>query len=317
MRRRWTREEFDETALPKASGTGAPAQLEAHDLQDQPRHRAGLDDGQGPAGRDRAAALDLRPRHRFGGRLPRLRRPQPDARREQLDGLGEARSTSPSTGSTPTTATPATTSVAWTPSATPRADPTLPMWGTGKTEWRGYLTKDQHPHEVNPKHGYFISWNNKPAPGFATDGEYAYSQTYRSVPARPAAEEAARRPPARPGPLRRRARRWRPQPARTSTASPLNDLLVKYVGNRSEPAGVKAMLAQLKSWNAAGSHRHQGQARGRAVRRPRGRRDLRRAGAEPDPRLLRRDLRRRRKRRQSSRPVAPPCPATRRCRCSG
>src|SRR6185312_11238557 len=29
----------------------------------------------------------------------------------------------------------------------------------------------------------------------------------------------------------------------------------KYVGNRSEPAGVKAMLAQLESWNATGSHR--------------------------------------------------------------
>ena len=44
------------------------------------------------------------------------------------------------------------------------------------------------------------------------------------------------------------------------------------------------MLAQLKSWVADRLAPDQGQARGRAVRRPRGGRDLRRAGAEPDPR---------------------------------
>jgi hypothetical protein len=32
-------------------------------------------------------------------------------------------------------------------------------------------------------------------------------------------------------------------------------LILRYVGTRSEPAGVKAMLAQLKAWNATGSHR--------------------------------------------------------------
>ncbi len=48
-----------------------PAQ--AHDLQDQPRHRAGLDHGQGQAGRDRDPAVDVQPRHRLRRRLPRLR----------------------------------------------------------------------------------------------------------------------------------------------------------------------------------------------------------------------------------------------------
>jgi hypothetical protein len=67
------------------------------------------------------------------------------------------------------------------PKRNPHADPTLPTWGTGKAEWRGFLSLKQHPHEVNPEQGFFVSWNNKPAPGFATDGEYANGQTYRSV----------------------------------------------------------------------------------------------------------------------------------------
>ena len=46
---------------------------QAHHLQDAARHRAGLDHGEGPAGRDRDPALDVQPRHRLGRRLPRLR----------------------------------------------------------------------------------------------------------------------------------------------------------------------------------------------------------------------------------------------------
>ena len=141
------------------------------------------------------------------------------------------------------------------PVRNPHADPTLPTWGTGKTEWRGFLSRTQHPHEVNPKQGFFVSWNNKPAPGFATDGEYAYGQTYRSVLLD---QQLKRQLAAHPHDLVTRptwCRRWRRRPARTSTASTLNDLLLKYVGNRTEPAGVKAMLAQLKRWDANGSHR--------------------------------------------------------------
>ena len=89
------------------------------------------------------------------------------------------------------------------PVRNPAADPTLPTWGTGRTEWRGFLTRAQHPHEVNPPRGYFISWNNKPAPGFATDGEYAYSQTYRSVLLEQQLKRQLAAHPARPHPLRR------------------------------------------------------------------------------------------------------------------
>jgi acyl-homoserine lactone acylase PvdQ len=140
------------------------------------------------------------------------------------------------------------------PVRNPAEDPTLPTWGTGKTEWNGYLTKNQHPHEVNPKHGYFISWNNKPSPGFATDGEYPYGQTYRSTLLD---QQLKKQIAAHPKGLMRSdvVKAMETAASQDLDGVTLNSLLLKYVGNRSEPAGVKAMLSQLKAWDATGSHR--------------------------------------------------------------
>ena len=38
--------------------------------------------------------------------------------------------------------------------------------GTGQYDWRGFLSQEQHPHEVAPKSDTFLNWNNKPAPGW-------------------------------------------------------------------------------------------------------------------------------------------------------
>ncbi len=50
-------------------------------------------------------------------------------------------------------------------------DPSLPTLGTGEYDWQGFLSLEQHPHEVGPANGLFLSWNNKPAPewGAASD----------------------------------------------------------------------------------------------------------------------------------------------------
>jgi acyl-homoserine lactone acylase PvdQ len=140
------------------------------------------------------------------------------------------------------------------PVRNPAADPTLPTWGTGQSEWRGYLTKSQHPHEVNPKHGYFTSWNNKPSPGFATDGEYSYSQTYRSVLLD---QQLKKQIAAHPHDLVRSdvVKAMETAASQDLDGVTLDKLLLQYVGSHSEPAGVKAMLAQLKAWDATGSHR--------------------------------------------------------------
>jgi penicillin amidase len=44
------------------------------------------------------------------------------------------------------------------------SDPRLPLVGTGDEEWAGLLPFAVHPREVNPLKGYFVNWNNKPAP---------------------------------------------------------------------------------------------------------------------------------------------------------
>jgi acyl-homoserine lactone acylase PvdQ len=58
----------------------------------------------------------------------------------------------------------------------------LPRWGDAAYDWTGWLPDAAHPQQVNPSRGYFVSWNNKPAPGFsAADGVWGYGTVYRSL----------------------------------------------------------------------------------------------------------------------------------------
>jgi acyl-homoserine lactone acylase PvdQ len=59
-------------------------------------------------------------------------------------------------------------------------NPQLPTLGTGEYDWKGFLSLEQHPHEVDPVKGEFINWNNKPAPGWgAASTEYSYGPIHR------------------------------------------------------------------------------------------------------------------------------------------
>jgi acyl-homoserine lactone acylase PvdQ len=66
----------------------------------------------------------------------------------------------------------------WQTSRTPHrpldVDPRLPTPGTGEYEWNGFLTLAEKPHAVNPKAGYFYSWNGKPTP------DYSFRDNWRS-----------------------------------------------------------------------------------------------------------------------------------------
>lgn len=58
--------------------------------------------------------------------------------------------------------------------------PDLPVWGTGKWEWRGNLSFADTPKDVNPSKGWMTSWNNKHAPGFrAADSRFSYGPVQR------------------------------------------------------------------------------------------------------------------------------------------
>lgn len=59
-------------------------------------------------------------------------------------------------------------------------DPDLPVWGTGRWDWRGSLSFADTPKDVNPKKGWMTSWNNKQAPGFrANDHNFSYGPVQR------------------------------------------------------------------------------------------------------------------------------------------
>jgi acyl-homoserine lactone acylase PvdQ len=59
--------------------------------------------------------------------------------------------------------------------------PDLPSWGESKYDFKGYLSRDEHPHSINPSKGYFVSWNNKPARGWrAADYYTSFGPIHRS-----------------------------------------------------------------------------------------------------------------------------------------
>ena len=139
-------------------------------------------------------------------------------------------------------------------------DPNLPTWGTGQSEWQGWLpAKPQHPQAINPEQGYFISWNNKPAPGFsAADDEYGYGQVHRSLHLE---EQLSDKFAGRP-------KLTRADVVQVMEAAATQDLygtqvvpeLLAYLGNRPQPAGVQAMVAQLRAWAQAGGQRRKASA---------------------------------------------------------
>ena len=134
-------------------------------------------------------------------------------------------------------------------------DPSLPTWGTGNAEWQGYLTPAQHVQETNPAQGFFISWNNKPAPGFAAaDDQYGYGQVYRSIML---VDQLQKQFAANGGKV---TRAQVAQAMETAASQDLDGLTVlplleQYLKGRSEPAGVTAMLNQLQAWIDTGAHR--------------------------------------------------------------
>jgi acyl-homoserine lactone acylase PvdQ len=67
------------------------------------------------------------------------------------------------------------------PKRAPALDRMLPTLGNGEYEWRGFLSRLQHPHDVDPQsNGLLLSWNNKAAPGFMHgDDEHSFSSMQR------------------------------------------------------------------------------------------------------------------------------------------
>ena len=52
------------------------------------------------------------------------------------------------------------------PVRAPGTNPTLPTFGDGRYEWRGFLPASSHPQAVDPAGAELVNWNNLPAPGW-------------------------------------------------------------------------------------------------------------------------------------------------------
>jgi acyl-homoserine lactone acylase PvdQ len=134
-------------------------------------------------------------------------------------------------------------------------DPNLPSWGTGNAEWTGFLPAAQHPQEVNPPQGFFVSWNNKPAPKFsAADEQYGYGPVYRS---QMLVNQLKGQLAAHGG---RVTRVEVVQAMETGATQDLDGVavlpqLLTYLKNRPEPPRIAAMITQLSNWSADGTHR--------------------------------------------------------------
>ncbi len=58
----------------------------------------------------------------------------------------------------------------------------LPRWGDSRYDWNGWLSFDEHLHQIDPPSGYLISWNNKPGAGpVVADDTWDNGSVHRSL----------------------------------------------------------------------------------------------------------------------------------------
>ena len=141
----------------------------------------------------------------------------------------------------------------WYPRRAKGTDPSLPAWGTGEWDWRGRLSYEQLPKQVNPKRGYFTNWNNKQAPGWrAADDNWAFGsqQRVQRLQKRVRAGIKGKRKMTLVG-LTKAMQDAATVDLRGQVSYPL---LRKVIGKRP-PASVAEPLRLLDAWAKAGGHR--------------------------------------------------------------
>ena len=138
--------------------------------------------------------------------------------------------------------------------------PDFPVLGTGKYDWKGfkpatqsatYLPFAKHPQAVDP--AFLVSWNNKPAPGWAAaDDNYAYGPLFRS---RMIADKArAGTKGKRQMTIAELVRAMEEPATQDLRGSQLLPTILDAVGRPKQPALRKA-LGRLRAWHKHGAHR--------------------------------------------------------------
>ncbi len=57
--------------------------------------------------------------------------------------------------------------------------PSLPIWGTGKWEWKGRRSYQEQPTIIDPEQGWVANWNNKPAAGWDNQDGFKWGPIHR------------------------------------------------------------------------------------------------------------------------------------------
>jgi acyl-homoserine lactone acylase PvdQ len=58
-------------------------------------------------------------------------------------------------------------------------DRRLPTLGTGKYEWKGFISQREHPHDTSGPNGLLLNWNNQSAPRFMHGDDEPYGSVQR------------------------------------------------------------------------------------------------------------------------------------------
>jgi acyl-homoserine lactone acylase PvdQ len=128
----------------------------------------------------------------------------------------------------------------------------LPVDGSGKYEWKGYLAASKHPQVVNPASGAIVNWNNKPAKDFpAGDDRFGNEGGIQRVDLLDA--ELARTPKATLAQVLGAANAGATEDVRISQFWPtLKAVLDK---GKAPSAQATQLVAALQKWHDAGGSR--------------------------------------------------------------
>lgn len=128
----------------------------------------------------------------------------------------------------------------------------LPTWGTGEWEFQGRLDWHSQPQGINPSTGYFVSWNNRIAPGWSeADNSWGRGSVHRVDLLRTRADQL----PARATVADVVAVAQDAATADLRGQLVVDDVLAILEGSRAPNAKVEQVRQILTRWSASGAHR--------------------------------------------------------------
>jgi acyl-homoserine lactone acylase PvdQ len=150
----------------------------------------------------------------------------------------------------------------WFPRHARGTNPDLPIWGTGRWDWRGFnpathgyqrLSAGANPSSINPRQGYLVNWNNAIARGWrVAAGDWSNGPVVRATMLSDLLHSALRRGPVNLASLTGMVT----APSLTSDLRGMSvwPWLSRIIG-RSKNARVRLLVSILRTWSRSGSQR--------------------------------------------------------------